>query len=87
VSENVATVRDERSIETPLSAIVRSLTDLVGSITIECPITLLIDDAQWLDRSSLRVILASSPVAPRPVLGGLGIGANRNLIAGVDTIL
>ncbi|HKW11335.1 MAG TPA: AAA family ATPase, partial [Gemmatimonadaceae bacterium] len=85
VSENVATVRDERSIETPLSAIVRSLTDLVGSITIECPITLLIDDAQWLDRSSLRVILGvlASQAAARCLV--VMASRDRSLIAGADT--
>jgi tetratricopeptide (TPR) repeat protein len=85
VSAEVENVSDERSIETPLSAIVRSLADLVGSITIECPITVLIDDAQWLDRSSLRVILGA--FAGRTAARCLVVMASRDrsLMAGVDT--
>src|SRR4051812_37249065 len=40
--------------EAPLSAIVRSLTDLVGAVASECPVVAVVDDAQWLDEGSLR---------------------------------
>jgi len=43
--------------EAPLSAIVRSLTDLVGAVASECPVVAVVDDAQWLDEGSLRTLL------------------------------
>ena len=43
--------------EAPLSAIVRSLADLVGAVASECPVVAAVDDAQWLDEGSLRTLL------------------------------
>ena len=43
--------------EAPLSAIVRSLADLVGAVASECPVVAVVDDAQWLDEGSLRTLL------------------------------
>ena len=45
------------AIEAPLSAIVRSLADLVGAVASECPVIAMVDDAQWLDEGSLRALL------------------------------
>jgi DNA-binding SARP family transcriptional activator len=42
--------------EAPLSAIVRSLADLVGAVASECPVIAVVDDAQWLDEGSLRTL-------------------------------
>ncbi|HKN67385.1 MAG TPA: AAA family ATPase [Gemmatimonadaceae bacterium] len=42
--------------EAPLSAIVRSLADLVGAVASECPVVVVVDDAQWLDEGSLRTL-------------------------------
>lgn len=44
-------------VEAPLSAIVRSLADLVGAVASECPVVAVVDDAQWLDEGSLRTLL------------------------------
>jgi len=43
--------------EAPLSAIVRSLADLVGAVASECPVVAMVDDAQWLDEGSLKILL------------------------------
>lgn len=43
--------------EAPLSAIIRSLADLVGAVASECPVVAFVDDAQWLDEGSLRTLL------------------------------
>src|SRR5262249_2153208 len=53
--------------------------------TIECPVTLLIDDAQWLDRSSLRVILGAfgGRAAARCFI--VMASRDRSLIAGLET--
>src|SRR5437868_11652380 len=54
---HLGTAREEASVEAPLTAIVRSLSDLVSSVAIECPVLILVDDAQWLDSSSLSAIV------------------------------
>jgi DNA-binding SARP family transcriptional activator len=45
--------------ETTLSLIVRSLNDLLAAISSESPLLVLIDDAQWLDSISLKVLLTA----------------------------
>src|SRR5207302_10320882 len=54
---HLGTAREEASAAAPLPAIVRSLSDLVSSVAVECPVLILVDDAQWLDKSSLSAIL------------------------------
>jgi predicted ATPase len=59
--EELVTLRRHISIErgTPrseitLSAIVRSLGDLLSAISVEFPVSIIVDDAQWIDEESLN---------------------------------
>ena len=79
---HVGSKREEVNAEAPLPAIVRSLSDLVSAIALECPILVLIDDAQWLDQNSLRAVLGvfSGRSAPRSCL--ILASRDRALLAG-----
>ena len=44
--------------ETSLASIATSVDDLLSAIASECPLLILVDDVQWLDRTSLNVFLA-----------------------------
>lgn len=76
--------REEVAAEVPLPAIVRSLSDLVGAITTEFPLLVAIDDAQWIDQSSLRAIIASfsGAVGRRSFL--LMASRDRSLLTGTE---
>ncbi|MFL5613531.1 MAG: ATP-binding protein [Gemmatimonadaceae bacterium] len=57
VNKEIGAQRDIDSDETPIAAIVRSLSDLVSAVSTEYPVLVVVDDAQWLDERSLSTIL------------------------------
>src|SRR5437868_3563533 len=82
---HVGAVREEITAEAPLTAIVRSLSDLVTSVAVESPVLILVDDAQWLDQGSLSVIIGvfAGRSARRSCL--VLASRNRALVAGADS--
>jgi DNA-binding SARP family transcriptional activator/tetratricopeptide (TPR) repeat protein len=84
-STHVDSRREAANAEAPLSAIVRSMSDLATAIASECAIQILIDDAQWVDRNSLRALLGA--FAGRSARRTCVILASRDraLLAGADS--
>jgi tetratricopeptide (TPR) repeat protein len=86
VKADLGSSLEEVAAELPLSAIVRSLSDLISAIAAECPLLLLIDDAQWLDKGSLTAVLGSyaSRIQRRSCL--IVSSRDRALLAGTESI-
>jgi len=51
--------REALAAEIPIAAVVRSLDDLVNAVTNEISIVILLDDAQWIDKTSLDVLTST----------------------------
>lgn len=56
VNKEIGARREIVSDETPIAAIVRSISDLVSAVAAEYPVLVLVDDVQWLDERSLAII-------------------------------
>jgi DNA-binding SARP family transcriptional activator len=84
-NDHVGVQREHEAEEAPLSAIVRSLSDLVSAVATERPVLVFIDDAQWLDRSSLTALLGAfgGRSARRSCL--VMASRERALLSGADT--
>jgi tetratricopeptide (TPR) repeat protein len=82
---DIGSTREAVNSGVPLSAIVRSLSDLITAIATESSLLILIDDAQWIDRDSLRTIVGAfaGPATRRSYL--IMAARDRALLAGIDT--
>lgn len=82
---HVGAQREHDAGEAPLSAIVRSLSDLVSAAASECPVLVFIDDAQWLDRNSLSALLGAFGGRAARRSGLVMASRERALLTSADT--
>ena len=85
LNSHIGSARESTHATVPLSAIVRSLSDLISAIAAEGPLLILIDDAQWMDQDSVRAMLGAlaGPMGRRSCL--IMGSRDRALLAGVDS--
>ncbi|HEY2378430.1 MAG TPA: AAA family ATPase [Gemmatimonadaceae bacterium] len=75
---------EDMAVEVPVSTIVRCVIDLVGAVTSECPVVVLIDDVQWLDAASVRALLGVFDSHPGARTYLILASRSRTVLADVD---
>jgi DNA-binding SARP family transcriptional activator/tetratricopeptide (TPR) repeat protein len=87
VTANTATASNREAVasEASLSMIIGSIQDLVSAVASECPVVAIVDDAQWLDEGSLKVLISvfGDRAARRASL--ILASRDRSLLAGTNT--
>jgi tetratricopeptide (TPR) repeat protein/DNA-binding SARP family transcriptional activator len=82
---NVELLRGASSHVSTLAAIILAVSELITAIACESPISILVDDSQWIDNDSLRAIVGafSGPIARRSCL--ILAARDRAMLSGVDS--